>query len=172
MKGSLRFLQLLTMSVWVGGLAFFAFVLAPTAFHLLPVHDAGAVVGASLKLFDKIELFCGAFFLLATALLYQAATHRIRGRYEAEFLLALVMVLATGYLEWNIIPAMDQDQRQAGGDVNAVEPTNPAKLHFDKLHARSEKVAGTALFLGLGVLFLMSREHARLAPSATEPEST
>ena len=158
MRGLLRFLQLIAMSVWVGGLAFFAFVLAPTAFHLLPLHDAGMIVGASLRVFDKIELGCGGLFLAVTALLFRAAVHRIRGRYEFEFLLALVMVLATVYLQWNIIPAMDQDQRLAGGDINTVEPTNPARLHFNKLHARSEKVAGTTLLLGLGVLFLMSRE--------------
>jgi hypothetical protein len=57
---------------------------------------------------------------------------------------------------------MDQDQVLAGGDVNAVEKTNPARVHFDELHVRSERVAGTVLFLGLGVLFLMSREHVRV----------
>ncbi len=158
MQGLMRLLQLVAMAIWVGGLAFFAFVLAPTAFHLLPVHDAGMIVGASLRVFDRIELGCGAIFLAATAVLFRAAVHRIKGRYEIEFLLALVMILATAYLEWNIIPAMDQDQRQAGGDINTVEPTNPARLHFNKLHARSEKVAGTTLLLGFSVLFLMSRE--------------
>ena len=42
MHGLMRFLQLLTMCCWVGGLVFFAFVLAPTAFHTLPTtHLAG-----------------------------------------------------------------------------------------------------------------------------------
>jgi uncharacterized membrane protein len=167
MQGFLRFMQLLAMSIWVGGLAFFAFVLAPTAFTVLPsIHEAGLMVGSALKLFDKVELVCGAVFLATTALMFKQATMRIRGRYELEFLLAVVMIVATGYLTWNVIPAMDQDQRQAGGDVNAVEPTNPARIHFDKLHARSERVAGTVLLLGLGVLFLMSREHTRVEERA------
>ena len=148
------------MSIWVGGLAFFAFVLAPTAFAVLPsIHEAGLVVGSCLKLFDFIELGCGTVFLLATWLLFMPAPHRIRGRYEMEFLLAGVMVVATAYLTWNILPAMDRDQILAGGDVNAVEKTHPARVHFEKLHARSERVAGGVLLLGLGVLFLMSREQ-------------
>ena len=156
-------MQLLSMSIWVGGLAFFAFVLAPTAFAVLPsIHEAGLMVGSALKVFDTVELVCGAVFLATTALMFRRAPMRIRGRYELEFLLAAVMIVATGYLTWNVIPAMDQDQRQAGGDVNAVEPTNPARIHFDKLHVRSERVAGTVLLLGLGVLFLMSREHTRV----------
>jgi uncharacterized membrane protein len=167
MQGFLRFMQLLAMSIWVGGLAFFAFVLAPTAFTVLPsIHEAGLMVGSALKVFDTVELVCGAVFLATTALMFKRAPMRIRGRYELEFLLAVVMIVATGYLTWNVIPAMDQDQRQAGGDVNAVEPTNPARVHFDKLHVRSERVAGTVLLLGLGVLFLMSREHTRVEERA------
>ena len=163
MQGFLRLMQLLAIAVWVGGLAFFAFVLAPTAFHvLLSEHEAGLIVGSALKVFDKVELGCGAVFLAATSLMYTRASHRVKGRYEIEFLLAVVMVLGTAYLEWNVIPAMDRDQVLAGGDVNAVELTNPARVHFDKLHVRSERVAGMVLLLGRGVVFLMSREHVQV----------
>jgi len=41
----LRYLMLLSLIVWIGGLIFFAFVLAPTAFHVLPSTQlAGNVV--------------------------------------------------------------------------------------------------------------------------------
>lgn len=163
MQSSLRLLQLLSMVVWVGGLVFFAFVLAPIAFGVLPsVHEAGLVVGSSLKAFDKVALACGAIFLAATAGLFRKAPMRVRGRYEMEFLLAGVMILATAYLQWKIIPAMDQDQLQAGGDVNKLSRTDPTWLDFDKLHHRSEGVAGMLLIVGLGVLFFMSRESMQL----------
>jgi uncharacterized membrane protein len=163
MPGVLRLLQLLSMVVWAGGLIFFAFVLAPTAFHTLPtVHLAGAMVGASLKVFDVVALVCGGVFLAVTALMFRSAAMRIRGRYEMEFLLAGVMLLATAYIHWNVIPSMDADMAQAGGDIDKVETTNPARVHFDKLHVRSERVEGVVLFLSLGVLFLMSREQLAL----------
>ena len=42
----LRYLMLLSLVAWIGGLIFFAFVLAPTAFQVLPTtHLAGNVVG-------------------------------------------------------------------------------------------------------------------------------
>ncbi len=168
MQGLLRFLQLLSITIWVGGIVFFAFVLAPTAFGVLPtIREAGLVVGSSLKLFDTIALVCGVFFLAATALMFRGVTHRIKGRYEMEFLLALVMFVATGYLAWNVIPAMDADQAAApGADINALPPDNLARLHFEKLHKRSESAEGLVLILGLGVLFLMSREHVLLPPTA------
>lgn len=161
MQGALRFLQLISMTIWVGGLAFFAFVLAPLAFHVLPsVHEAGLIVGATLIRFDWVALACGAVFVLTTGLLFRSAPHRVRGRYEIQLLLAVVMMLATAYIGWNLIPAMESDRVLAGGDIDKAEKTNPARIHFEELHARSEKADGTVFFLGIGVLFLMSREHS------------
>ena len=170
MRGVLRFLQLLSMVVWAGGLIFFAFVLAPTAFHTLPsVHLAGAMVGASLKVFNIVAMVCGGIFLAVTALMFRSAAIRVRGRYEMEFLLTGVMLLGTAYVHWNIIPAMDADMAQAGGDVDKVEPTNPARIHFDKLHKRSEHTEELVLLLSLGVLFLMSREQVAVSEEWSTP---
>ena len=45
----LRYLMLLSLVVWLGGLIFFSFVLAPTVFTVLPTrHLAGNVVSRSL----------------------------------------------------------------------------------------------------------------------------
>ena len=155
-----RLLQLLTLTIWVGGLIFFAFILAPTAFHTLPsIREAGLVVGAALRVFDLVGVGCGAVFLAATALLFSRAPLRSRGRYEMELLLAAVMLLATAYIHWNLLPAMENDRRLAGGDITFVDAANPAHVHFDKLHARSERVEGGVLLLGLTVVFLVSREQ-------------
>ncbi len=158
----LRFLQLLAITVWVGGLCFFAFVLAPTAFGVLPnFHEAGLVVGASLKVFDKVELGCGAIFLLATAAKFLRA-QRSRTLLGVELGLAVLMVVATAFLQYRIIPPMDRDQAQVGGDINAVAPTNPARIEFEKLHERSERVAGVTLLLGIVVVFSMALEQTGL----------
>lgn len=149
------------MVVWVGGLIFFAFVLAPTAFHTLPtVHEAGLIVGATLRVFDVIALVCGGLFLAGTAGLFRLAP-RFKGRMRWELLLAAVMVLATAYLHWGILPAMDRDRDIAGGDINAVAKTDPARMHFDRLHARSEQVEGATLLMGLVVVVLLAGEETR-----------
>jgi uncharacterized membrane protein len=44
----LRYLMLLSLIVWLGGLIFFSFVVAPTVFSVLPTrHLAGNVVSRS-----------------------------------------------------------------------------------------------------------------------------
>ena len=162
MQAVFRLMQLLAIVVWVGGLIFFAFVLAPTAFHTLPsVHLAGAVVGASLRVFDVIALGCGVVFLAATGLIFRPEGPRMRGRFTLEFLLVGAMLVATAYIHWNILPAMDGDLATAGGDISTLAATSPAHLHFDRLHQRSERVEGGVLLLGLALVFQLSRKPAQ-----------
>ncbi|SNT00394.1 protein of unknown function [Granulicella rosea] len=160
MQTILRFLQLIAMVVWVGGIVFFAFVLAPYAFHNLPTqHLAGVVVGGTLRILHLMGFVCGGLFWVATAILFTRAPMRVRGRYEMQLMLSAVMLLATAYLQANVLPAMDLDVSHAGGDINAVAATHPARVHFEKLHVRSERVEGVVLLFGIGVLLLMAREN-------------
>src|SRR3954452_14306178 len=65
----LRFLMLLSLVVWIGGLIFFAFVLAPTAFQVLPnTHLAGNVVGRALGKLHWIAIISGIVFLISSLL--------------------------------------------------------------------------------------------------------
>src|SRR5580693_8505779 len=65
----LRFLMVLSLVVWIGGLIFFAFVLAPTAFQVLPnTHLAGNVVGRALGKLHWIAIIAGIVFLIASLL--------------------------------------------------------------------------------------------------------
>src|SRR4030088_812660 len=66
-----RFLMLLSLVVWLGGLIFFAFVLAPTVFSpgLLPTrHMAGSIVGRSLEGLHYMAIVSGIIFLIASTL--------------------------------------------------------------------------------------------------------
>ena len=52
----LRALILLALIAWIGGIIFFAFVLAPTVFRVLPVALAGNVVSPSLGILHWIGI--------------------------------------------------------------------------------------------------------------------
>ncbi|WP_433983104.1 DUF4149 domain-containing protein [Tunturiibacter empetritectus] len=65
MQTLLRALRLFAMVAWVGGLGFFAFVVAPVAFHSLPsAHEAGMVVGGTLRVLHWIGLVGVRCFML------------------------------------------------------------------------------------------------------------
>lgn len=158
---SIQFLRLLSVVVWVGGIIFFAFVLAPVAFSLLPSqHLAGTVVGGSLRVLDILGLACGAIFWLVTVVLFQRSDPAHKRGYEAQLLLSAVMLLATAYLHAGILPSMERDRLQSGGNIEAAPKDNPAKMHFERLHKRSERLEGAVLFLGLGLVLLIARQSA------------
>jgi uncharacterized membrane protein len=167
MSTLLRLLRLLTMVVWVGGIIFFAFVVAPIAFSTLPTaHEAGSVVGATLRVLHVMGLIAGGIFALCTAILFQQSRAGSKGRYESQLLLAAVMLAATAYLQASVLPAMEQDRIAAGGNIDAAPLASAPRQHFERLHKLSERVEGAILLCGLGIVLLMAREsQPALSPS-------
>jgi uncharacterized membrane protein len=163
-----RVLRLLSMVVWVGGLIFFAFVLAPVAFSVLPsTHEAGTVVGATLRVLNVLGDVCGLLFLAAIVAPWLRSSIRGRRLLIAEMLFVALMLAATMVVQVRIVPAMERDRVAAGGDVDAAPPDNPARLDFERLHPVSEKVEGAALLLGIAVVVLMGFEDVKVRDGGT-----
>jgi uncharacterized membrane protein len=149
----LRFLMLLSLVVWIGGLIFFAFVLAPTAFQVLPnTHLAGNVVGRSLGKLHGLAIISGIVFLI-TSLLYSRFTEGTAHVFAFRHLLIIVMLTLTLLSQFWIIPRMDS-LRASVGDFAAVPLDNPARVQFDALHVWSTRVEGAVLVLGLVAVYL------------------
>src|SRR5664279_4007043 len=92
-----RFLMLLSLVMWVGGIVFFAFVLAPTVFHpgILPSRQlAGAVVSRSLGILHWMGIVCGVVFLVTSVVDSQVVTG-VPALFSARNLLVCAMILLT-----------------------------------------------------------------------------
>lgn len=149
----LRFLMLLSLVVWVGGLIFFAFVLAPTAFQVLPdTHLAGNVVGRALGKLHWLAIASGIVFLFSS-LLYSRLTLGYGQVFAMRHVLIVVMLGLTLFSQFWIIPRMDALRAQVG-DFAKVTLDNPARVQFDALHAWSTRVEVAVLLLGLVAVFL------------------
>jgi uncharacterized membrane protein len=149
----LRFLMLLSLVVWIGGLLFFAFVLAPTAFSVLPTsHLAGNVVGRALGKLHWIAIISGIIFL-ASSLLYSRFTNGTAHLFAARHVLLCLMLVLTLVSQFGIIPRMDA-LRASLGDVRSVPIDNAERVQFDALHVWSTRVEGAVLLLGLVVVYL------------------
>ncbi|HXX00732.1 MAG TPA: DUF4149 domain-containing protein [Candidatus Acidoferrales bacterium] len=156
----LRFLMLLSLVVWIGGLIFFAFVLAPTAFTVLPsTHLAGDVVGRALGKLHWIAIVAGIVFLISS-LLYSRMTDGSGHVFALRHVLICLMLALTLFSQFWIIPRMDTLRAQVG-DFAAVPLTNPARVQFDALHVWSTRVESAVLLLGLVVVYLTASAFAQ-----------
>jgi len=148
--------MLLSLVCWIGGLIFFAFVLAPTAFTIpgvLPnTHLAGNVVGRALGKLHWIAIFSGVVFL-ASSLLYNRLNNGTAQVFALRHVLLCLMLALTLLSQFWIIPRMDA-LRASVGDFASLPLDNPARVQFDGLHVWSTRVEGAVLLLGLVVVYL------------------
>ena len=102
----LRFLMLLSLIVWLGGLIFFP-VIAQTAFSVLPTrHLAGAMVGRSLGILHWMGMISGLVFL-GSSLLLSRLSHGEVHAFAPRNVLICLMLLLTLISQFGIIPRMD-----------------------------------------------------------------
>jgi Domain of unknown function (DUF4149) len=154
----LRFLMLLSLVVWLGGLIFFAFVEAPTVFSpgLLPSrHLAGSIIGQSLDLLHYMAIASGIIFLIAS-MLYNRMTMGDARPLAARHILIALMLLLTVISQFAISPKM-RALRAEVGVIDSVPPGNPLRQEFDRLHMWSEKFEEAVLLLGLIALYTTSQ---------------
>ena len=153
-----RFLMLLSLVVWVGGIAFFAFVLAPTVFHpgILPSRQlAGQVVSRSLGILHWIGLTSGLVFLV-TSMLDSQVTTGFTSVFAGRNLLVFAMVVLTLISMFAISPRMLQ-LRTDMVFIDFVPEHDARRVEFNRLHVWSTRLESTVLLLGLGVIFLTAR---------------
>jgi hypothetical protein len=153
----LRYVMLLSLIVWLGGLIFFAFVLAPTAFSVLPTrHLAGALVGKSLVALHWMGIIAGVVYLI-TSLLYSRLTMGTPHPFAARNILVILMLVLTLVSQFGIIPRMDK-LRASIGTIDSVPLDNPARMAFDSLHVWSTRVEGGVLLLALVLTYLTAQQ--------------
>jgi uncharacterized membrane protein len=156
----LRYLMLLSLVVWIGGLIFFAFVLAPTAFQVLPTtHLAGNVVGRALGKLHWIAIVSGIVFVFSS-LLYGRLAGGSAHPFAVRHILIYLMLALTLFSQFWIIPRMDMLRAQVG-NFSTIPLDNPMRMQFDALHVWSTRVEGVVLLLGLIVVYMTAGIFSR-----------
>ena len=130
-----RFLMLLSLVAWVGGIAFFAFVLAPTVFHpgILPSRQlAGAVVSRRLGVLHWIGLVCGVVFLITSAIDSQVVTG-VPAFISGRNLLVCAMIVLTLISMFAISTRM-LDLRNQMVFIDDVPHDDARRIELNRLH--------------------------------------
>ena len=153
-----RLLLLLSLVVWVGGIVFFAFVVAPTVFHpgILPSRQlAGAVVSRSLGILHWMGLTCGLVFLV-TSVIESQIMNGVPALLSGRNVLVCCMILLTLIGMFAISTRMLELRNQMVF-IDNVPHDDARRVEFNRLHIWSTRLESAVLLFGLAVIFLTSR---------------
>jgi uncharacterized membrane protein len=152
----LRFVMLVALIVWIGGIIFFAFVEAPTLFTVLPNPQmAGNVVSPTLSKLHWMGLISGIAFLIASLFYDQQKFARFK-MLALSNILVLTMLMLTSISQFGITQRMRELRAQLQTTEN-LSPTDSRRVEFDRLHEWSTRVEGGVLLCGLAVAALTAR---------------
>ena len=154
----IRFLMLLSLVVWIGGLIFFAFVMAPALFspEILPTRQlAGNVVSRTLGALHWMGICCGVVFAI-TSMIDSRVVNGVAEPFAARNLLVYLMIILTLVSIFGVAARMEDLKRQMVV-IDNVPHDDPRRVEFNRLHVWSTRIEGTVLVLGLAVLYLTAR---------------
>ncbi len=158
---ALRYVYVVALAIWVGGLLTIGSVVAPSAFAALSPSEGGdraaaAVVGEVLRRFHTIGYAAGAT-LLATLILMKLVGPRPPG-----FGLRLGLVsamLAFGVTTGAFIdPQIAAMRAESAVPIRSLAPMDPKRQRFGRLHGISTALMAATAVCGLVLCYWETRE--------------
>ena len=144
---ALRYVYVVLLALWLGGMVALGGLAAPATFAVLQQEHpdtgrtlAGQVFGETLKRFHVASY--GVAGLLLASLLGMAALGSKPAGFETRFAIIVAMLLVSLYSGKSVSPTIERMQKEIGGPVAALPTDDPRRSQFGRLHALS-----TALML-------------------------
>lgn len=148
--------SLVLLSLWLGAALIVAAVVAPAAFDVLPTRTlAGALVGRVLPV-----LFWSGSVIGLVVLWLGWRVPSPAGRTIA----AVVLIASCLVAQLGIAPRIERVRAAIGGPLEALDPSNPLRQSFGRLHGMSVACLGAGGLAALVVLVLLVRLTTRSAP--------
>jgi uncharacterized membrane protein len=159
----LRYLYVVALVLWVGGLVVAGVIVAPSVFGVLQAWNeaqgrvlAGQVFGEVLLRLTWLSYAMGAVMFVTLTL------HRLLGarplKYGVRVGIMGVMLLMMAAMGLYVIPRVNAIQAQVAGPVSALAETDPLRTEFDSLHGASNILFAITAIGGLALCFWESRE--------------
>lgn len=136
-------------------MAFFSFVVAPSAFAVLQRQQlAGALVSRTLGVLEIIGIIIGA--LLIAILIFS------RGRDRAFLyeLIALALMTVSMLVSHFVVSRRMHDMRMSLGEIAQLAANDPARVEFDRLHQYSVWLMGFDILGAIALIVYLARRNA------------
>lgn len=145
--------SIVLLSLWLGAAFVVAAVVAPAAFDVLPTRTlAGALVGRVLPVLFWSGVVIGLVVLwLGWSVPFPAS----------RSVAALVLVASSLVAQLVIAPRIERVRARIGGPLEALDPSNPLRQAFGRLHGLSVACLGAGGLAALVILVLLVRFTTR-----------
>jgi hypothetical protein len=145
------------LAAWLGAALLVALAVAPAAFAVLPTRTlAGALVGRVLP----VVFWSGMAVGLVVAALGWSLPARL---WHTGVALGLVVACAAAQLV--VMPRIQRVREQIGGAVDALDPSDPRRQAFGRLHGLSVAWMGVGGLAAFAALVVLLRQLSARAPA-------
>ena len=138
----------LALSLWVGGIALFTFIVTPVIFRTQGRDAAGKIVGAIFPSYFRYGMVLAGVTLLAR-IVAGGAFHGVRQ--WAGTALIVIALLLTGYQAFWLTPQMERVKRSVAS-FETISANDPSRKEFRRLHGISMVVNLVVLLEGIALL--------------------
>ena len=150
MNNTMHVIYNLVLSLWIGGITIFTFIITPVLFRSFSRDMAGTIVG---------KLFPGYFWLnlilsvLALMLILFAGLSFVKSGYRLSLVLIVLALIINMYVTFKLHP----DVRRVKQEIHSFEKLaddSPVRKRFGKLHAISASLNLLLLADGISLLII------------------
>jgi uncharacterized membrane protein len=160
---ALRYVYVLALVVWLGGMVVLGALVAPTTFQVLQATEpatgrelGGAVFGAIIARFHYVEYAAGGLLLVTMAGMGLLGP-RPRAFAIRAALIAAMLAIAV-YSGVIVLGDIDAVQREAGGLTSRLAADDERRIRFDALHQLSTNLMLLNMAGALVLLYWEARE--------------
>jgi uncharacterized membrane protein len=160
---AVRYVYVLALVVWLGGMVVLGAVVAPATFQTLQASEpvtgrelGGAVFTSILERFHYIAYVSGGLLLLTLAAMAVLGP-RPRGLAVRIGLVSAMLAVAL-YSGVVVLKNADTIRREVGGLPSRLAATDARRIRFDELHALSTRLMMVNIVGALALLFWEARE--------------
>jgi hypothetical protein len=149
-------IRLAVLSLWLGAMAFFSFVVAPAAFAVLPQQQlAGALVSRTLGILEITGMIIGG--LLIVILIFSRERAGKASFYE---LIALVLMTVSMVVSHFVVSKRMHEMRVSFGEIALLAAGDPTRIAFDRLHQYSVWLMGFDILGAIALIIYLARRNA------------
>jgi len=161
---ALRYLYVLALVVWLGGMVVLGALVAPTTFEVLQAREpeagralAGDVFGRTIARFHYVGYAAGA--VLVVSLVAMRLLGPRPAAFAARTAIAAGMLATTLYSGLVVLRRIDAVQQAAGGLASRLDVADPRRVRFDELHRLSTRLMFVTMAGALVLLYWEARER-------------